>query len=138
MPRKKKTVVVNPEYIDLEVLTADPTLVAGRLWFRDVGALKYSPDGSTTKTIPAQMTYEKVIETTILAGSSLTITSEGLHSYARSVALKVQYYHSGQLAWYTVPSGRDMFISDTSGQVRLYNAEASDSYVVILRQYMSA
>ena len=46
------TVKVHTDGIDFPGLTADPSLVAGRLWFRsDESKIKFSPDGSTVKTV---------------------------------------------------------------------------------------
>jgi hypothetical protein len=41
------------DYATLSGLTADPSLAAGRVWFRsDLGLLSYSPDGSTVRRVP--------------------------------------------------------------------------------------
>jgi len=42
----EKTITVTGSFIDFAALTADPTLAAGRMFFRsDLGKLRYSPDG---------------------------------------------------------------------------------------------
>jgi hypothetical protein len=47
------TVTIDGYSITLEKLTSDPSLAAGKLWFRsDLGLLSYSPDGSTVRRIP--------------------------------------------------------------------------------------
>mgnify|MGYP000218034779 CR=1 FL=1 len=44
------TTAVTGSYIDFPGLTSDPSLVAGRVWFRsDLGKMRFSPDGSTVK-----------------------------------------------------------------------------------------
>jgi len=137
MPRKKKTVVVNPEYIDLESLTTDPTLVIGRVWFRsDLGRIKYSPDGTTTIELPYPTTYTKLAEVNLAAGSTYSITDKGLMSIAVSNRdyVKLQYYHSGQSAWYN--SKNYTGVSD-GANIRLENLDTTATqYAVIAKQYL--
>jgi hypothetical protein len=48
------------DYVTLSGLTADPTLVAGRLWFRsDLGQLRYTPDGVTVYVIDPAPVVDK-------------------------------------------------------------------------------
>jgi len=47
------TVTIDGYSITLEKLTSDPSLAAGKLWFRsDLGLLSYSPDGTAVRRIP--------------------------------------------------------------------------------------
>jgi hypothetical protein len=47
------TVTMDGSGITLPGLTADPTLAAGKVWFRsDLGLLSYSPDGTAVNRIP--------------------------------------------------------------------------------------
>jgi hypothetical protein len=49
----ENTVTVDADSITLPGLTANPTLAAGKVWFRsDQGLLAYSPDGSAVRNIP--------------------------------------------------------------------------------------
>jgi len=44
------TTIVTGSCIDFPGLTSDPTLAAGRVWFRsDLKKFRFSPDGSTVK-----------------------------------------------------------------------------------------
>ncbi|RLI46532.1 hypothetical protein DRO69_02810 [Candidatus Bathyarchaeota archaeon] len=45
------TIKIDGESIILPALTADPTLAAGKIWFRDTGKIRWSPDGSTVKEV---------------------------------------------------------------------------------------
>jgi len=58
----KNTVTVTGDYIDFSPLTADPTLSAGRVWFRsDLGRLIYSPDGTSTIQLhPLKLSYLEI------------------------------------------------------------------------------
>jgi len=59
------TVVIAPDYIDLPGLSADPTLSAGRIWFRsDLSKLRWSPDGSTVSDIGGYFNLSQLTELT--------------------------------------------------------------------------
>jgi len=46
------TVKIDASSVTLASLTSDPTLAAGKLWFRsDLGQLRFSPDGSSAKQV---------------------------------------------------------------------------------------
>jgi len=45
------TIKIDGESIILPALTADPTLEQGKIWFRDTGKIRWSPDGSTVKEV---------------------------------------------------------------------------------------
>jgi len=49
------TITITDEYVDFAPLTADPSLVEGRVWFRkDLDRFRYSPDGKTVKPVPVE------------------------------------------------------------------------------------
>jgi len=69
----KNTFTVTGSYIDFSGLTSDPSLVAGRMWFRsDLGKLRYSPDGSTVKDVPAPAELVNVAQ-----GKSISVSIRG-------------------------------------------------------------
>jgi len=45
----KRTIIITPDYVDMAVLTANPTLAAGRMWMMDVGELRFTEDGATVR-----------------------------------------------------------------------------------------
>jgi len=46
----KKTIKITPDFIDMAVLTADPSLAVGRMWMLDIGELRFTEDGATVRT----------------------------------------------------------------------------------------
>jgi len=42
----ERTIVITPDYVNFALLTEDPALAAGRMWFNDVvDKMRFSPDG---------------------------------------------------------------------------------------------
>jgi len=59
---KDGTIVITQNYLDFEPLTADPTLKAGRVFFRgDVKRMRFSPDGQVSADIVDPITMEDTL-----------------------------------------------------------------------------
>jgi len=83
-----RTIVISSDYIDFAALTADPTLAAGRVWFRsDLETMRYSPDGTEIVDFPFIPTFGLVGQNiTYPAGSTYTPTVSGILSFYLTIS----------------------------------------------------
>jgi hypothetical protein len=79
------------DYITLKSLTANPTLVAGRLWYRgDLNRIMYSPDGVNVISIDPRLTLLASDETE-LSTTSTSYTSLKQFNMVKNSALGLNW-----------------------------------------------
>ena len=115
------TVKVHTDGIDFPGLTSDPSLVAGRLWYRrDLDQWRYSPDGSVVKTIGGGG-LQKVAEGSANNVSSVSIT--GLDGDSDKHYLLIAYIENPSAdlaAYFGMTFNNDTTSGNYAGRIRTF------------------
>jgi len=113
------------QHVDFDDRTTDPTLSSGLMWFRsDLGVLRYSPDGSTTRDLtygppPAPPEYRFTVQ----GGNSISINTWGNLGF-------MDYVGDSMVTRVRVPSGKTFELwalgqgdcaYPASSNIRVYN-----------------
>lgn len=127
------TVKINPDSIDLAQLTADPSLAAGRVWFRsDEGKLYYSPDGSTVKEVGAAVLVPLVWDDTrVSAGTSETEVKNFRFAYGDPVAFETVYVRVSLWVDTSGATGYAKVYLDSESSARLTLSTTSTSEALV-------
>jgi hypothetical protein len=124
--RRIVTASMATQQVTLAPLTADPTLVAGKMWYRsDLSRIRYSPDGTSVISLDPPLTAADV-----WTYSDRTLTQAKFPFWSAIITQQASYYTIGAL------TGGGMILQPPSGETWLVNInfylddETSGSYDV--------
>jgi len=148
MYHKATTVTIKPKYVKLEQLTADPTLAAGRVWFRsDTQTLKFTSDGVNVVEIPISRELTTWFRD-YLAYNEAISPPKGLFSMARRIYEDgsvvadgrwptTQYYSTNDTTWYSLSKPQNCWFISDGANVRVINDQAANiDYALAIRRYL--